>query len=174
MKKKTNCYEHGAGGLLTKEAYGRYLEKIKDERNDLSAKLHAVENGDNKQIEKTAKSLLELCKHAESSWIKVSAEERLILVKRVCSNFRLEGASLRYDLKKPFRILAQIKSKDTKHEWWPGTESNRRHEDFQSSALPTELPGQNVWLKTDSLDSMSAESCQTYLENARTQATSRP
>jgi hypothetical protein len=24
---------------------------------------------------------------------------------------------------------------------WPGTESNRRHEDFQSSALPTELPG---------------------------------
>jgi hypothetical protein len=24
--------------------------------------------------------------------------------------------------------------------WWFGTESNRRHEDFQSSALPTELP----------------------------------
>ena len=27
--------------------------------------------------------------------------------------------------------------------WWLGTESNRRHEDFQSSALPTELPSQN-------------------------------
>ena len=25
--------------------------------------------------------------------------------------------------------------------WWDGTESNRRHEDFQSSALPTELSG---------------------------------
>ena len=25
---------------------------------------------------------------------------------------------------------------------WPGTESNRRHHDFQSCALPTELPGQ--------------------------------
>jgi hypothetical protein len=24
---------------------------------------------------------------------------------------------------------------------WPGTESNRRHGDFQSPALPTELPG---------------------------------
>jgi hypothetical protein len=24
--------------------------------------------------------------------------------------------------------------------WWLGAESNRRHEDFQSSALPTELP----------------------------------
>jgi hypothetical protein len=28
-----------------------------------------------------------------------------------------------------------------KKEWWPGTELNRRHKDFQSSALPTELPG---------------------------------
>ena len=26
--------------------------------------------------------------------------------------------------------------------WWLGTELNRRHEDFQSSALPTELPSQ--------------------------------
>src|SRR5262249_18014013 len=25
--------------------------------------------------------------------------------------------------------------------WWPGTESNRRHADFQSAALPTELTG---------------------------------
>src|SRR5690349_22652901 len=26
-------------------------------------------------------------------------------------------------------------------EWWPGPESNQRHRDFQSRALPTELPG---------------------------------
>src|SRR5690606_33289062 len=26
--------------------------------------------------------------------------------------------------------------------WWPGRESNPRHGDFQSPALPTELPGQ--------------------------------
>ncbi len=26
--------------------------------------------------------------------------------------------------------------------WCPGTDSNRRHADFQSAALPTELPGQ--------------------------------
>ena len=27
----------------------------------------------------------------------------------------------------------------SKEEWWLGTESNRRHADFQSAALPTEL-----------------------------------
>ncbi len=29
----------------------------------------------------------------------------------------------------------------SKEIWWPGTESNCRHGDFQSPALPTELPG---------------------------------
>ena len=33
-------------------------------------------------------------------------------------------------------------------EWWDGTESNRRHEDFQSSALPTELPSQHDFVST--------------------------
>jgi hypothetical protein len=30
-------------------------------------------------------------------------------------------------------------------EKWLGAESNRRHEDFQSSALPTELPSLSSW-----------------------------
>ena len=30
--------------------------------------------------------------------------------------------------------------------WWPEAESNCRHEDFQSSALPTELSGRGVIL----------------------------
>ena len=33
-------------------------------------------------------------------------------------------------------------------EWWPGAELNCRHEDFQSTALPTELPGREVIRRT--------------------------
>ena len=29
--------------------------------------------------------------------------------------------------------------------WCPGPESNQRHVDFQSTALPTELPGHKMW-----------------------------
>ncbi len=32
--------------------------------------------------------------------------------------------------------------------WWPRTESNRRHGDFQSPALPTELLGHGAWHPT--------------------------
>ncbi len=35
---------------------------------------------------------------------------------------------------------------------WLGTESNRRHEDFQSSALPTELPSHRKWLRGQDLN----------------------
>ena len=44
--------------------------------------------------------------------------------------------------------------------WCPGTESNRRHEDFQSSALPTELPGQVPQPRRDANDSRPRPSCQ--------------
>jgi hypothetical protein len=33
--------------------------------------------------------------------------------------------------------------KKKKEKWWLGTELNRRHTDFQSAALPTELPSQS-------------------------------
>ncbi len=43
---------------------------------------------------------------------------------------------------------------------WLGTESNRRHEDFQSSALPTELPSQTFLCKTRSNIQQSSLVCQ--------------
>src|SRR5882762_3790883 len=44
---------------------------------------------------------------------------------------------------RPFRSLAMMAkmARVTLRNWCPGAESNHRHGDFQSPALPTELPG---------------------------------
>ena len=48
-----------------------------------------------------------------------------------------------YDIQLPKLALYQAELRPVvqrSKEGWLGTESNRRHKDFQSSALPTELP----------------------------------
>ncbi len=50
--------------------------------------------------------------------------------------------------KKDVRFLNTIEASFLRYgglKWCPGAESNHRHEDFQSSALPTELPGHIDW-----------------------------
>ncbi len=39
------------------------------------------------------------------------------------------------------KLIKELEACKTR-KWWPEVESNHRHEDFQSSALPTELSGQ--------------------------------
>ena len=53
-------------------------------------------------------------------------ENRRDVIGKAPFGYRVNRASMR-------KLLKQ-------KEWWLGPESNRGHEDFQSSALPTELP----------------------------------
>ena len=51
------------------------------------------------------------------------------------------GQKLISNIKQALMIVA------AKEKWCPGADSNHRHEDFQSTALPTELPGHTEPLK---------------------------
>ena len=50
------------------------------------------------------------------------------------------GGNLPKPNNKKARFSAGLINVSKRDPWWLGTESNRRHADFQSAALPTELP----------------------------------
>jgi hypothetical protein len=57
-------------------------------------------------------------------------------------NYRSHDFKIVLRKKFPFvRDALKIQEYEGFKKWCPGTESNRRHKDFQSFALPTELPG---------------------------------
>ena len=51
--------------------------------------------------------------------------------------------------------------------WWPEAESNRRHTDFQSVALPTELSGLRLHCREVGIKPKTTGSCKVYFEMAR-------
>src|SRR5476651_1287299 len=51
----------------------------------------------------------------------------------------------------PRSPIAPVFTDTTRRNWWPRAESNHRHTDFQSAALPTELLG-----RTDAAESSAA------------------
>ena len=50
------------------------------------------------------------------------------------------------DQSRPLNPVTRSRSRKFQLKWWPGAELNCRHEDFQSTALPTELPGRGFQL----------------------------
>lgn len=68
-------------------------------------------------VREKLKSTLELAKDAEKRWIQATPSDRVVCLKKVVSNLVLDGATVRYDLKVPFRLLAQIKNKRGSEKW---------------------------------------------------------
>ncbi len=124
LAKEDELYTDYSDGLLSKDNYLKRLEAIKSEQSELKAKIENVTDTSEQEIKNKAKSLLELCKLAESAWKKASGEERIELVKRVCSNLQLDGASLRYDLKIPFKKLLDLKKNNDFTKWCPRCQSS--------------------------------------------------
>src|ERR1700686_4220870 len=65
---------------------------------------------------------------------------RLIEPKKCCPVGAKEGSDNQLHTGGPYQPLPKCPER-TRIFWWPGRELNPRHADFQSAALPTELPG---------------------------------
>lgn len=60
----------------------------------------------------TAKRVFELAINAKELWKKGNIEERRKILDLLCSNPTLDGSTVRYNLKKPFAVLAEMARKE--------------------------------------------------------------
>jgi site-specific DNA recombinase len=108
-------------GKLDEEEFEIQLERAKKDRRDASDKLNALKSRNTGRIRVSAEIILELAKEAVTLWKLRPPLERLAFVKRVISNQVLDEQTLRYDLKKPFAVLSEMKNSV---DWYLRSDSN--------------------------------------------------
>ena len=62
-------------------------------------------------VRERLKITLELATNAEERWNSSTPPDRVVLLKNILSNFSLDGATVRYNLKSIFRVVAQFKNR---------------------------------------------------------------
>ncbi len=139
LRKQDQLYDDYTKQLIDEDDFRRLKAKTKDEIHLLKNTLENDYQSAQQLVRERLKFTLELAKGAESNWNLATPSDRIVLLKNVLSNFSLDGLNVRYDLKKVFRILAEIKIKGVSEKWCLGPELNRHDrltesQDFKSCA----------------------------------------
>ena len=99
-------------GVLDKDVYARMIKKIRNEKRRYVDLLEQNQMSITDKFYETSEQILELCIHAKSLWEKTNAEEKLQFLEKVLSNQYLDGSTIRYNLKKPFAVLSEMKKNE--------------------------------------------------------------
>ena len=139
IQKQDGLYEDMTKGLIDEEDFRRLKGKLREEILGLRLKLENNYGAEQEKVRDRLKFTLELAKNAEINWNSSTPSDRVVLLKSVLSNFSLDGVTLRYDLKKPFQLLSQIKNIATIESWCACADLNRdvfRHMPLKHTCLP--------------------------------------
>jgi site-specific DNA recombinase len=111
-------------GKLDDIVYARQQQRLASERQEAVDRLaRASEHLDDRCLV-TTERIFELAKQSKSLWKRRSPTEQRELLEMLLSNPRLEGVSARWDMKKPFAILAEM----AKGGQWRGERYPEKHE----------------------------------------------
>jgi hypothetical protein len=113
VRKQDQLYEDYTKQLIDEDDFRRLKEKTKGEILIINGKLENDYQSIQNLVRERLKFTLELAKNAEENWKAATPSDRVVLLKSVLSNFSLDGLNVRYNLKKPFAILSQNKTKAT-------------------------------------------------------------
>jgi site-specific DNA recombinase len=103
-----SAYQDLRRGVLDDTMYQRQLTRMREERKRFTMQLEEANRAIDGTYLKTAQTILELATKAKRLWNQRSAHERFELLNRILSNPRLDGTSVRYDLKKPYCTLKKL------------------------------------------------------------------
>ena len=99
-------------GVLDDFGYRRQLEKLREERRYFTDLLEDSNLKISDAWMVTAKRILELATNAKTLWKQGTPQEQLDYLNKICSNSVLDGPSIRYDLRKPFKTIAKMAVSD--------------------------------------------------------------
>lgn len=107
---------------ITRDVYNNKQTQLVARQQEINQLLEQHHKG-NEQFKIALTSLVTLASHAFDLFERSTIDEKRQLIGYLFSNLKMEGATLRYSLKKPFNMFVDLASCK---EWLPGQDSNLR------------------------------------------------
>lgn len=121
-QQKKDLVKHLLAKTIDDKTYKMMDEEFDREESSYLSKMADTQEAIIGAFYETSEKILELAKNAETLWFSRSPQERVDFLKMILSNQVLDGTNIRYDLRKPFAVLAEMNKTE---EWCPPPESRR-------------------------------------------------
>jgi DNA invertase Pin-like site-specific DNA recombinase len=115
-EKENRLFDRFDSGEIDRAMFDAQVVRVRAARGECFEKLREADTEIDSAYLVTAQRVLELAKHAKSHWDRRSPQQKRELLAEVVCNSRLNGRTLRYDLQKPFDVLAKMRAAN---EWCP-------------------------------------------------------
>lgn len=97
--------------MIAEDVLREKLKELSTLRDDCKLKIHRQNTQSAEDDKHTAASILELAKSAKDLVKLAEPQEKLKILNMVLLNYRLDGLTMRFKIKKPFEVLAQMVEK---------------------------------------------------------------
>jgi site-specific DNA recombinase len=94
------------GGEIDADTYNHKHRELRDREGRLSVELEAAGRGQSEDAELAVK-VFELSQRLKEKWVGAETDARRRLLEILCLNFRLDGASVEFEMIKPFAVLSE-------------------------------------------------------------------
>ncbi len=121
QSKEDRLMDMRLSGEIDRDTFDLTLKRIRTERRNYTDQIETLQLTLSSAVVETVQSILELSKNAKSFWNLVSVTEKKKVLDMILSNPILDGVNMRFEIKKPFKILVEMKGSIN---WYSQGDSN--------------------------------------------------